>query len=119
MLADEGNYQGLSRLNTDLVQHETARSSGRRVTLDIDSSESRVYGAQEESAYMATSSLSANHPLFVFNQDGDCLTAKLRPGNVHGAEGWDAILLPVIDRLKGRADRGRPRRRGLRRPGPL
>jgi hypothetical protein len=21
--------------------------------------------------------------------DGDCLAAKLRPGNVHSAEGWD------------------------------
>jgi hypothetical protein len=32
-LAQERNYQGLSRLNTDLVQHEITRPSTRRVTL--------------------------------------------------------------------------------------
>src|SRR2546427_9564182 len=38
------------------------------------------------------------HPLFVFNPEGDCLAATLRPGNVHSADGWDKVLLPVIDR---------------------
>ncbi len=42
------------------------------------------------------------HPLFVFNQDGDCLAAKLRPGNVHSADGWDKLLLPVIERYQAR-----------------
>ncbi len=41
-LADERNYQGLSRLNTDLVQHDASWP----VTLDIDSTESPVHGAQ-------------------------------------------------------------------------
>src|SRR5439155_15005244 len=42
------------------------------------------------------------HPLFVFNPEGDCLAAKLRPGNVHSADGWDGMLLPVIDRYRAR-----------------
>ena len=29
---------------------------------------------------------------------GDCLAAKLRPGNVHNAEDWDELLLPEIER---------------------
>ena len=29
---------------------------------------------------------------------GDCLAAKLRPGNVHSAEGWEELLLPEIER---------------------
>jgi len=29
---------------------------------------------------------------------GDCLAAKLRPGNVHSAEEWDQVLLPEIKR---------------------
>jgi hypothetical protein len=40
------------------------------------------------------------HPLFVFNQGGDCLAATLRPGNVHSADGWDQVLLSVIDRCQ-------------------
>src|SRR3989475_1768813 len=42
------------------------------------------------------------HPLFVFNPEGDCLAAKLRPGNVHSADGWDKVLLPIIDRYRRR-----------------
>ena len=38
------------------------------------------------------------HPLLLFNRDGDCLAAQLRPGNVHSAEGWEKLLLPEIDR---------------------
>ena len=88
------------RLNTELVQHEATRPLGQRVTLDIDSSESPVHGAQEYSAYNGHFESVCYHPLFVFNQDGDCLAAKLRPGNVHSADGWDEVLLPVIDRYQ-------------------
>ena len=81
VLAEEGNYQGLAHLNAELVQRATTQSSTWRVTLDIDSSESPVHGAQEQSESVC------DHPLFVFNQDGDCLAATLRPGNVHSADG--------------------------------
>jgi hypothetical protein len=100
VLAEEQNYQGLARLNTELVQREATGT--RRVTLDIDSSESPVHGAQEQSAYNGHFESVCYHPLFVFNQDGDCLAATLRPGNVHSADGWDKVLLPVIDRYRTR-----------------
>ena len=54
-------------------------------------------GAQERSAYNGHFESVCYHPLFVFNQHGDCLAAKLRPGNVHSADGWGEVLLPVID----------------------
>ena len=50
VLAEDQNYQGLARLNTALVQHEAARPLARRLIVDIDSSESPVHGAQEQSA---------------------------------------------------------------------
>jgi hypothetical protein len=102
VLADERNYQGLTRLNTELAQYRTPRSPRRRVILDIDSSESPVHGAQEQSAYSGHFGSVCDHPLFVFGQDGDCLAAKLRPGNVHSAEGWDEALLPIIGRYRRR-----------------
>jgi len=82
------------------VQHDATRPCARRVTLDIDSSESPVHGAQEQSAYNGHFESVCYHPLFVFNQYGDCLAAKLRPGNVHSADGWDEVLIPVIDRCR-------------------
>jgi hypothetical protein len=102
VLTVERNYQGLAHLNTALVQDEAVRSRGRRLILDIDSSESPVHGAQEQSAYNGHFESVCYHPLFVFNQDGDCLAATLRPGNVHSADGWEEILLPVIDRYQAR-----------------
>jgi hypothetical protein len=105
VLTEERNYQGLARLNAGLIQHATTRSPNWKVTLDIDSSESPVHGAQEQSAYNGHFESVCYHPLFVFNQHGDCLAAKLRPGNVHSAAGWDEVLLPIIDvdRAQGHA----------------
>jgi hypothetical protein len=104
VLAEERNYHGLTRVNADLIQHVAARSPSRRVTLDIDSSESPVHGTQEQSAYNGHFESVCYHPLFVFNREGDCLAAKLRPGNVHSAEGWDEVLLPLIDQYRRRRE---------------
>ena len=106
VLAEEGNYQGLAHLNAELVQRATTQSSTWRVTLDIDSSESPVHGAQEQSAYNGHFESVCYHPLFVFSPEGDCLAAKLRPGNVHSADEWDEVLLPVIDRYRARGREG-------------
>jgi len=37
-------------------------------------------------------------PLLLFNRKDDCLAAKLRPGNVHSADGWEELLLPKFER---------------------
>ena len=36
------------------------------------------------------------HPLFMFNRFGDLERCALRPGNVHSADEWDAVLKPVV-----------------------
>jgi hypothetical protein len=36
----------------------------------------------------ATDTSSPYHPLLLSNPEGDCVAAKLRPGNVHSAEDW-------------------------------
>jgi hypothetical protein len=41
------------------------------------------------------------HPLLIFNGEGDCLAAKLRPGSLHSAEGWKKLLLPEVERQQG------------------
>ncbi len=88
----------LVRLNRVLVAQAEGLAHPNRVVLDIDSSESPVYGEQEQSAYNAYFGLVCYHPLFLFNSQDDGLGAKLRPGNVHSAEGWEEVLLPEIQR---------------------
>src|SRR2546426_4712565 len=51
VLAEERNYEGLGRLNTVLIQHASARSSNRRVTLGIDGSQGPGDRGQEQSPY--------------------------------------------------------------------
>ena len=98
MLAEEENFAGLGRLNRALVGRAEAMDSDYRTILDMDSTEIPVYGEQEHSAYNGHFESTCYHPLLLFNREGDCLGAKLRPGNVHSAEGWEELLLPEIER---------------------
>ena len=98
MLAEEENFAGLARLNRALIGRAEAMDSGDRAVLDLDSTEIPVYGEQEQSAYNGHFESTCYHPLLLFNREGDCLAAKLRPGNVHSAEGWEEVLLPEIER---------------------
>src|SRR5438094_476629 len=75
------------------------------VVLDMDSSESPTYGDQEGSAYNGHFGRTCYHPLFVFNQLGDLERCVLRSGNVHSADGWHAVLEPVIARYRGTVKR--------------
>jgi hypothetical protein len=98
LLAREENLTGLATINRELVAQAEGVGSPHRVVLDMDSSESPVYGEQEQSAYNGYFGSVCYHPLFLFNSQGDCLATKLRPGNVHSAEGWEELLLPEIER---------------------
>jgi hypothetical protein len=71
----------------------------------MDSSESPTSGEQEGSAYNGHFGCTCYHPLFVFNQLGDLERCVLRPGNVHSADGWRAVLEPVIARYRGMVKR--------------
>ncbi len=98
ILAEENNLPGLARLNRELIGRAEAFDSQYRVVLDMDSTEIPVYGEQEQSAYNGHFESTCYHPWLLFNREGDGLAAKLRPGNVHSAEGWEELLLPEIGR---------------------
>ncbi len=96
LLTQENNLQGLARMNAQWVERAMAKTLYRRVILDMDSSESPVHGQQEGAAYNGHFECVCYHPLFLFNQFGDCEGATLRPGNVHSADGWQELLEPVV-----------------------
>src|ERR1700730_3113774 len=98
VLTREDNLAGLAALNRELIARVEAIASPRRIVLDMDSTEVAVYGHQEESAYNGHFESTCYHPLLLFNREGDCLAAKLGPGNVHSADGWEELLLPEIKR---------------------
>ena len=98
LLTQEDNLKGLTRMNTQWVERAMAHTPHRRVILDMDSFESPVHGQQEGAAYNGHFESVCYHPLFLFNQFGDCEGAMLRPGNVHSADGWQEVLEPVVVR---------------------
>ena len=95
-LTQEDNLKGLALMNPQWVELAMAHTPHRRVILDMDSSESPVHGQQEGAAYNGHFECVCYHPLFLFNQFGDCERATLRPGNVHSADGWQELLEPVV-----------------------
>jgi Transposase DDE domain group 1 len=101
VLTQEENVEGLAHLNAAWVEKAMVHTPHRRVILDMDSSESPVYGAQEGTAYNGHFACVCYHPLFCFNQFGDCEGVMLRPGNVHSARGWQEVLEPIVARYEG------------------
>jgi hypothetical protein len=94
------NLAALADLPGQWIDKVHRRRPPKTIVLDIDSSESPTYGEQEGSAYNGHFACTCYHPLFVFNQFGDVERCALRRGNVHSADGWRAVLQPVIARYR-------------------
>ena len=94
------NLAALADLPGRWIDKVHQRRPPKVIVLDMDSSESPTYGEQEGSAYNGHFGCTCYHPLFVFNQLGDVERSALRSGNVHSADGWRAVLEPVIARYR-------------------
>jgi hypothetical protein len=101
-LPSEANLTALADLSGTWIDRVHGRRPPDGIILDMDSSESPTYGEQEGSAWNGHFRCTCYHPLFLFNQFGDLERCLLRPGNVHSAEEWRSVLVPVIARYRGR-----------------
>ncbi len=70
VLAQEANLSALTDLSGRWIDAVHARRPAKMIVLDMDSSVSPTYGAQEGSAYNGHFGCTCHHPLFVFNQFG-------------------------------------------------
>src|SRR6201987_1511514 len=104
-LAGPENLAALADLPGQWIDAVHKRRQPRVVVLEMDSSESPTYGAQEGSAYNGHFGCPCYHPLFVFNQLGDLERCALRSGNVHSAASWREVLEPVGARYRGTVKR--------------
>src|SRR4051794_29445491 len=101
-LTTEANLATLAALSGAWIDRVHERRPPDGIILDMDSSESPTHGEQEGTAWNGHFGCTCYHPLFVFNQFGDLERCALRPGNVHSADGWRAVLEPVIARYRER-----------------
>src|SRR5271165_2960564 len=100
-LAGRENLAALADLPGQWIDAVHQRRPPRVVVLDMDSSESPTYGAQEGNADNGHFGCTCYHPLFVFNQLGDLERCALRSGNVHSAASWREVLELVVARYRG------------------
>jgi len=110
-LTQPENLAALADLSGHWIDAVHAQRPSKVIGLDIDSSESPVYGDQEGAMWNGHFQSKCLHPLFVFNQFGDLERCVLRPGNVHSAEGWEDLLRPVLARYTPKAKPSISRRR--------
>ncbi|MCP4330274.1 MAG: IS1380 family transposase [Alphaproteobacteria bacterium] len=101
-LATDDNIAALADLSGTWIDRVHDRRPPKMVVLDMDSSVSPTYGDQEGTAYNGHFGCTCYHPLFLFNHMGDLERCRLRPGNVHSADGWRDVLVPVVDRYRER-----------------
>jgi hypothetical protein len=98
-----GNVSGLGSLDEAIQRSNDAilkRGDRRRLIIDLDSTEDPAHGSQENAAYNGHFGRNCFHPLFCFTSGGACLGAKLRPGNVHSADGAVDFIRPIISRYR-------------------
>ena len=79
VLTQDGNVEGLGRVNAEWVDRAMTHTAHRRVLGHGQFGESGA-GEQEGASYNGHFGSMCYHPLFVFNQFGDCEGAKLRAG---------------------------------------
>src|SRR5438045_7097223 len=104
-LARPENLAALTDLPGQWIDTVHTRRPPKSIVLDMDSSESPTYGAQEGSAYNGHFGCTCYHPLFVCSQLGDLERCALRSGNVHSAADWRDVLEPVVARYRGTVKR--------------
>jgi hypothetical protein len=98
-----GNAVGLEALDGALIRATDAllkRKNKKRLIIDLDSTEDPAHGEREGVAYTGHFGKNCFHPLFCFTSDGDCLGAKLRPGNVHSADGALDFITRFMERYR-------------------
>ena len=100
LLSKDENLTSLADLSGLWIDRVHDRRPPVKIILDMDSSVSPTYGDQEGTAYNGHFGCTCYHPLFLFNQFGDLERCRLRPGNVHSADGWRDVLEPVVERYK-------------------
>lgn len=98
-LASDENRRALDEvMRARAIAVRKGRPHAEHCVVDVDSLPIEVHGHQAGSAYNGHYRQSMYHPLLAcFGDDGDFVGVKLRPGNVHTADGIADFLPPILD----------------------
>jgi hypothetical protein len=72
------------------------------IVLDIDTTDDETHGRQQLTFFHGFYDQHMYHPQLVFDEDGNLITAILRPGNTHAARGSMGVLNRIIRAIRKR-----------------
>jgi hypothetical protein len=107
-LGSEGNRTGLGTILLKSAERRLGLRAEARLaemTLDLDSLPQEVFGHQPGGEWNGHYRARCYHPLVVRSEFGDYLGARLRPGNVHTADGGLEFVLPILRWAASHAER--------------
>jgi len=92
----------IGRLSDCLLKNyiKTRKVAPKEIILDIDPTEDPTHGQQELGFFNGYYDKHMYFPLLIFDGKGHLLAARLRPGNVHAAEGGLRLLARVVRKLR-------------------
>jgi hypothetical protein len=103
-LSERHNREGLREGLFEVAKRRLHAMHGHRlryITLDVDSFPIDVHGNQDGAEHNGYYHRKVFHPLVAnLAETGDLLDLRLRPGNVHTANGAVSFILPLIERMK-------------------
>jgi hypothetical protein len=100
VLTQAETLSGLAAMSREMITRAEWQDQSSQAMLDMDSTEIPVCGEQKHCAYNTHYASTGYHPLLLFNAEGDCVAARLRPGNAHSADEWKQLLMPEFERLQ-------------------
>ena len=100
ILGNEAELQALEAALTRSTDTLLKRKNKKRLIIDLGSTEDPALGKQEGVVYNGHFAKNCFHPLFCFTREGECLGAKLRPGNIHSADGVLEFIKPMVKRSR-------------------
>lgn len=90
------NLAALADLPGQWIDKVHERRPPKQIVLDMDSSGSPTCGEQEGSAYNGHFGCTCYHRCSSSTSSAIVERCALRPGNVYSADGWRAVLEPVV-----------------------
>lgn len=98
------SMKAIKRMLLDFEEAYVLSLSKRRklIVLDIDTTDDETHGRQQLTFFHGYYDQHMYHPQLVFDQDGNLITAILRPGNTHAARGAKGVLNRLIRAIRKR-----------------
>jgi hypothetical protein len=98
------SMKAIKRMLLDFEKAYVESLSKRRdlIVLDIDTTDDETHGRQQLTFFHGYYDQHMYHPQLVFDEDGNLITAILRPGNTHAARGAKGVLNRLIRAIRKR-----------------